>query len=322
MSDSLHDDIGVPIYVDHICWLTAEDHLYTLDWPTPDDYVYVSPHIYMEDHYYGRVGTLTRSLMADGRRVTAGDLALMVLEQLSTKPHWDWLILAQTCPERHALNAPLARMLETAPWRVDHPLGITHMGALAGTEAIQVALWSMLPNERTAIVLVEQRILHDDGQIGYGQPSEPKGDLGDMAVALEVGLGQGALQIHYAGKRIIRSDDATTFASEALGMIREWMDSHAAVHVILQSRLGLRLNGSSVLHISPSKTICVPRTDYQSGDVWIQLADKLERGIIRPDDRVMLVSWDDDRMISACCVHVIRLPILNRLTINQEIKTS
>lgn len=142
-----------------------------------------------------------------------------------------------------------------------------------------------------------------------------------MAVALEAGLGQGALQVHYAGKRIIRSDEATVFASEALGIIREWMDGHAAEHVILQSRLGLRLNGS-VLHISPSKTICVPQTDYQSGDVWIQLADKLERGIIRPDDRVMLVSWDDDRMISACCVHVIRLPILSRLTMNQEIKTS
>lgn len=266
MSDSLQGDIGAPIYVEQISWLTAEDHLYTLDWPTPDDYVYASPHIYMEDHYYGRVGTLTRSLMVDGRRVTAGDLALMVLECLGINAHWDWLILAQTCPERHALNAPLARMLETAPWQVDHPIGITHMGALAGTEAIQVALWSMLPNERTAIVLVEQRILHDDGQIGYGRPSKPEVDQGDMAVALEAGLGQGALQVHYAGKRIIRSDEATAFASEARAMIREWMEGYAAEHIILQSRLGLRLYGSAA------------RADYQSGDVWIQLADKLERG--------------------------------------------
>ncbi|WP_336764194.1 hypothetical protein [Paenibacillus sp. USHLN196] len=322
MPDSLHDDIGVPTYVDHICWLTAEDHLYTLDWPTPDDYVCVSPHIYMEDHYYGHVGTLTRSLMSNGRRVTAGDLVLMVLERLSTKPYWEWLILAQSCPERHALNAPLARILETAPWRVDHPLGITHMGALAGTEAIQAALWSMLPNERTAIVMVEQRILHEDGQIGYGQRSEPYGELGDMAVALEAGLGQGALQVYYSGKRIIRSNETTTFSSEALGVIREWMDVYAAEHIILQSRLGLRISGSTVLHISPSKTVCVPHTDYQSGDVWIQLADKLERGIIRPDDRVMLVSWDNDRMISGCCVHVVHLPLLSRLTLNQEIKTS
>ncbi|PQP83663.1 hypothetical protein C0Q44_02950 [Paenibacillus sp. PCH8] len=322
MSDLLHDDRGAPIYVDHICWLTAEDDMYTLDWPTPDDYFKVLPHIYMEDHYYGRVGTLTRSLLADGRRVTAGDLALRVLERMSTKPHWDWLILAQTCPERHALNAPLARMLETATWQVEHPLGITHMGALAGTEAIQVALWSLFPNERAVIVLVEQRILHDDGPVGYSQQSESHGDLADMAVALEAGLGQGALQIHYAGKRIIRSDEPATFASEVLDIIRDLMDDHAAEHVILQSRLGWRISGSSVWNIHPSKSVCVPRTDYQSGDVWIQLADKLEQGGIKPDDRVMLISWDDDRMLSACCVHVMHMPMLSRLTMNQEIKTS
>ncbi|MFC9711445.1 hypothetical protein ACFTRD_25210 [Paenibacillus sp. NPDC056933] len=322
MPEPLHNAAGAPIYVDHISWVTAEDHLYTLDWPTPDDYFYVSPHIYMEDHYYGRVGTLTRSLMADGKRMTAGDLALMVMERLSTKATWDWLILAQTCPERHALNAPLARMLETAPWHVNYPLGLSHLGALAGTEAIQAAQWSIGRKERAAIVLVEQRVLHDDGQVGYGLQAESQGDTADMAVALQACKDQGALQVRYAGRRIIHSDEAASFASEVLDIIRELMDGCEAEHVIFQSRLGLHMSGSSILNIGPSKTVCVPHTDYQSGDVWIQLAEKLQRGMIGPDERVVMVSWDGDHLISACCVHVIHIPLLSRLTMIQEIRTT
>lgn len=322
MPNTFQNTARDPIYVDHICWLTAEDHLYTLDWPTPDDYFYVSPHIYMEDHYYGRVGTLTRSLMADGKRVTAGDLALMVMERLSTQAHWDWLVFAQTCPERHALNAPLARMLETAPWHVDYPLGLSHMGALAGTEAIQAAQWSIHPKERAAIVLVEQRILHDDGQVGYGLQAKHHGDTADMAVALQACTEQGALQVRYVGKKTIQSGEADLFASEVMDIIRELMDDCAAEHIILQSKLGLHMSGSSILHINPSISVCVPHTDYQSGDVWIQLVEKLQRGVIEPKDRVVLVSWDGDRLISACCVHVVHLPLLSRLTMNQEIKTS
>ncbi|WP_405154978.1 hypothetical protein [Paenibacillus sp. FSL K6-0108] len=322
MPDTFHNAGIDSIYVDHICWLTAEDHLYTLDWPTPDDYFYVSPHIYMEDHYYGRVATLTRSLMADGKRLTAGDFALMVMERLSTKAHWDWMIFAQTCPERHALNAPLARMLETAAWHVDYPLGLSHMGALAGTEAIQAAQWSICRKERAAIVLVEQRVLHDDDQTGYGLKTEELGDTADMAVALQACAAQGALQVSYAGKRIIQSSQPDSFTSEVLGIIRELMNGWTAEHIILQSKLGLHMSGGSILHISPAKTVCVPHADYQSGDVWIQLADKLQRGVIKPGERAVLVSWDGDRLISACCVNVIHLPLLSRIEINQEIRTS
>lgn len=322
MPEPFHNAAFDPIYVDHICWLTAEDHFYTLDWPTPDDYFYVSPHIYMEDHYYGRVGTLTRSLMADGKRLTAGDLALMVMERLSTEAHWDWLILAQTCPERHALNAPLARMLETAAWHVDFPLGLSHMGALAGTEAIQAAQWSIRGKERAAIVLVEQRVFHDDGQDGYGLKTQKRGDTSDMAVALQACTNQGALQVSYVGKRIVQSGEVDSFASEVQDIIRELMDGCTADHVILQSRLGLHISDNSILHIGSDKTVCVPYADYQSGDVWIQLAEKLQRGIIRPKERVVLVSWDGNRMISACCVHVVHLPLLSSLAMNQEIKTT
>lgn len=322
MPNPFHNAAFDPIYVDHICWLTAEDHLYTLDWPTPDDYFYVSPHIYMEDHYYGRVGTLTRSLMADGKRLTAGDLAFMVMERLSTKAHWDWLILAQTYPERHALSAPLARMLETAAWQVNYPLGLSHMGALAGTEAIQAAQWSIRRKERAAIVLAEQRVFHDDGQAGYGFQTESHGDTADMAVALQASTDQGALQVHYVGKKIIQSGEADSFASQVRNIIRELMHDCTAEHMILQSRLGMHISGNAILHIGPDKTVCVPYADYQSGDVWIQLAEKLQRGVIKPEERVVLVSWDGDLMLSACCVHVIHLPLLSGLAINQEIKTT
>ncbi|WP_337034918.1 hypothetical protein [Paenibacillus illinoisensis] len=321
MPDPFLRNFGSPIYVDHISWLTVEDHLYTLDWPTPDDYFYVSPHIYMEDHYFGRVGTLTRSLMSDEKRLTAGDLALAVIGQLPTKGTWDMLILSQTCPERHALTAPLARMLETAPWQVLYPLALSHMGSLAATESIQAAQWSLHQKDEAAIVLVEQRVLHEDHPSGYRGRTENEGEIADMAVALKAGLREGALQVHYAGKRIMGQDEAGTFSSEVLEMVDEMMNGFEAEHIILQSRLGMRISRNSIVQLGSSKTVCVPQTDYQSGDIWIQLADKLQRGIILPNDRVLMLSWDGDRMISACCVLVIHLPELSKLTLNLEIKT-
>lgn len=321
MSNPVYTEHGTPIYVDHISWLTAEDHLYSLDWPTPDDYFYVLPHIYMEDHYYGRAGTVSRSLLWGERRLTAGDLALMVLEKLGTQASWDWMILAQTYPERHALTAPLARMLESASWQVKHPLGVTHMGALAGTETIQVAHWSKLPREKAVIVLVEQRILQDDGPDAYRHRSASQGELSDMAVALESGGDQGALQIHYAGKRMITSAEKD-FAAEILGSIQHLMADYAAEQVILQSSLGWHIGGHLLSQIQAPYSCSVSKVDYQSGDVWIQLADRLQKGSIQPGARVLLISWDDARTISACCVHVLHKPLLSRITLNQEIKTS
>ena len=57
------------------------------------------------------------------------------------------------------------------------------MGALAGTEAIQAALWSMLPKERDRDCAGGTADLHDDGQIGYGHQPNIRVIWADMAVA-------------------------------------------------------------------------------------------------------------------------------------------
>ncbi|MEK4272121.1 hypothetical protein [Paenibacillus sp. FSL R7-0026] len=317
MPDTLNNPRAMSVYVNHICWVTAEDHLYTTDTLDVEDYYYLSPHIYMEENYYDRSTVRTRSLRSDDQRVTAGDLALVVMESLAsgTSERWDLLILAQTYPERYAMNPPLARILESTSWKVDYPLALSHMGPLAATEGMQAAAWTLGREERGMFVLAEQRVIEEH---------DSPGDLSDMAVALELNRQSGALAVNYIGKRTVDDIEGSVMASEIISIIDEFMDAGQTENILLQSRLRRHIIPYSKPDMSLIKSVYhVPETiDYQSGDVWIQLAEQLQSGNIKVDDRVLLISWDGERLLSACCVHVVHMPVLSRLTLHQEVKTS
>ncbi|WP_433750127.1 hypothetical protein [Paenibacillus amylolyticus] len=317
MPDTLNNPRAMSVYVNHICWVTAEDHMYTTDMLDVEDYYYLSPHIYMEENYYDRFTVRTRSLRSGDQQITAGDLAMVVMEPLAsgTSEHWDLLILAQTYPERYAMNPPLARILESPSWKVNYPLALSHMGPLAATEGMQVAAWTLGRKERGMFVLSEQRVIEE-----HNSPN----DLSDMAVALELNGQSGALAVNYIGKRTVDDIEGNAVASEMISIIDEFMGAGQTENIVLQSRLRRHIISYLKPGMSFSKPVYhIPETiDYQSGDVWIQLAVQLQNGNIKVDDHVLLISWDGERLLSACCVHVVHLPVLSRLTLHQEVKTS
>ncbi|MBE7683769.1 hypothetical protein [Paenibacillus sp. P13VS] len=314
------------VFVNHICWITAEDHLYTLDKPDVEDYYYLSPHIYMEEHYYGKSTLRTRSLLSAGRRLTAGDLALIAMESLSENAEqWDVLILAQTYPDRYAMNPPLARILESTSWKVDYPLAFSHLGALAGLEGIQAARWTLMGDQRGALVLTEQRVLESGRGFltrqGCSQTGVP-GERSDMAVALDLSKETGALEVDYMGKVFMNSAEGRSISEKVSSILEELMNSCQANHVIVQSSLASRIciDGEQQLH--PVKTFGIPHRDYQSGDVWIQLGEQLQNGSIRPGERVLLVAWDGGCLLSASCAFVTRQPNLSKLPLHSEVGTT
>ncbi len=317
MPDTLNKPRAMSVYVNHICWVTAEDHLYTTDMIDVEDYYYLSPHIYMEENYYDRSAVRTRSLRSGDQQVTAGDLAMIVMEPVAsiTSEHWDLLILAQTYPERYAMNPPLARILDSPSWKVEYPLALSHMGPLAATEGMQVAAWTLGREERGMFVLTEQRVIEEH---------KSSNDLSDMAIALELNSQSGALAVNYIGKRTVDDIEGRTVASEMISIIDEFMGAGRTENILLQSRLRRHIISYLEPGMSFGKPVYdIPETvDYQSGDVWIQLADQLQNGNIKVDDRVLLISWDGERLLSACCVHVVHMPVLSRLTLHQEVKTS
>ncbi|WP_336783724.1 hypothetical protein [Paenibacillus illinoisensis] len=312
------------VFVNHICWVTAEDHLYTLDTPDVEDYYYLSPHIYMEEHYYGKSTLRTRSLLSAGRRVTAGDLALIAMDSLSENAElWDVLILAQTYPDRYAMNPPLARILESTSWKVDYPLAFSHLGALAGLEGIQAAQWTLMGNQRGALVLTEQRVL-ESGVLprqGCSQTGIP-GERSDMAVALDLSKETGALEVDYMKKVSMNSAEGRSISEKVSSILEELMQSCQIDHVIVQSSLVSRICADGEQHIHPVKTFGKPHRDYQSGDVWIQLGEQLQNGSIRPGERVLLIAWDGGCLLSVSCAFVIRQPNLSKLPLHLGVGTS
>lgn len=297
-----------PLFVNCINWLTIPDQDYVLE-ASPEDYHVLSPYLYAEKAYFGTpMDSVIRSYIRDGKRVTSGDMACKVLEPFQKDSCWDSIVLAQSYPDRYALNPPLARLLEETPLHFANYLGLSHLGPLAAVEFIPLMHWTI--QRQSLVVFSEQRIVQKKEVADFLEQgnSLPQKEVGpypqtDMAVAMEVNPAGGALELHYEGKQEWSSANAET-------IIASLIKRYSPDQTFIQSALHYGFDSDS------APAVHRRAEDALSGDVWVQLAEWLRLNQPETGTRVMLVAGDHHQL-SVCSVIVHSMPALNLLTFNE-----
>lgn len=307
----MHNSLRIPpLFVDSIHWLTLPDQDYVLE-ASPEDYHALSPYLYAEKAYLGTpMDSEIRAYIRNGKRVTSGDMACKVLEPVQQDSCWDAIVLAQSYPDRYALNPPLARLLHEVPLHFGTYLGLSHLGPLAAVEFIPLMHWTM--QRQALVVFSEQRILPwkeedvDFSEQGLFLPRKEEGPYPrtDMAVAMEVRPAGGALELHYEGKHEWSHSNAETIIAS---LIRKYSPDQ----IFIQSAL------HHVFDSDSAPAVHRRAEDAHSGDVWIQLAEWLSLNQPEPGTRVLLAAGDDHHQMSVCSVTVHSMPALNLLTFSE-----
>ncbi|WP_251583762.1 hypothetical protein [Paenibacillus sp. MER 78] len=339
----MHNSLRIPpLFVDSIHWLTLPDQDYVLE-ASPEDYHALSPYLYAEKAYLGTpMDSEIRAYIRNGKRVTSGDMACKVLEPFQQDSCWDAIVLAQSYPDRYALNPPLARLLHEVPLHFGTYLGLSHLGPLAAVEFIPLMHWTM--QRQALVVFSEQRILpwkeedvgfseqglflpRKEEDVGFSEqglflprkeedvdfseqglflPRKEEGPYPrtDMAVAMEVRPAGGALELHYEGKHEWSHSNAETILAS---LIRKYSPDQ----IFIQSAL------HHVFDSDSAPAVHRRAEDAHSGDVWIQLAEWLSLNQPEPGTRVLLAAGDDHHQMSVCSVTVHSMPALNLLTFSE-----
>jgi len=209
------------------------------------------------------------------------------LARRTCRPSDRWLtpeifVLAQSYADKEALATPLPRLMQDIGISPKQTLGLTHLGALAGTEILSAA----------------DVFLHGQGGDGYlvmnhsfsfrhQSLAKPTTTSGSSCTSLSVSNETGPLRVLSTG-RFPKHETVVPSYLDSRTTLSLWQSSAGPVASGLLRTRYLDL-------------------DFHGSDVWVSLVECLESGKLSRGDRVRLFSVEN-RTVGYCEIEVMELP--------------
>jgi hypothetical protein len=288
----LLEAVEAPIGIDVVSRVIGRDVPF-VPASTIDDRQLIEPFLDVAERYGGDP---LEVLVRPASGPSSADLSLDALRRRRDAGTHEWLLLAQSDPDRDAILAPLARLHEEGLIESAQHFGLTHLGANAAVDAVILLSWLLTPGEQALLVLTDQRILAPSDVCADRLPAR------DSAVVLRVRHGSGALRLSAGGSVSWTTHDFSSAArfearlSQEVEQIRRAGLIGAIDRVIAQNLFAGAGDHEPLWAIADF--------DLGSGDVWHRLGELLCRGAITPGQRVLVAATGGIRRVSYALLEV------------------